>query len=221
MNVNMKFKEKIFYYLASHFKKPRFQRFFEKKLARACGDSANGGFAYSYPIRKFYNEHHGLEIGYGTFGGCWLNPNLFWKNIKIGNYCSFANELSVYTANHPMSMYTTHPVAYDANYGAPNNDNDIVPNELIIGHGVWVGQRSLILPGCHVIGNGAIVGGGSVVTKDVPPYAIVAGNPAKIIRYRLEKEVIEKLETTRWWEHNKEELIDIASSLNALVTEDV
>ena len=216
----MTVKEKIYYFLASHSRKQRFQRFFEKKLARACGNKADGGFAYSTAIRQFYMQHHGLEIGYGTFGGCWLNPSLFWKKIKIGDYCSFAKELSIYTANHPMGLFTTHPVAYDANYGAPNNDNDIVPNELLIGHGVWVGQRVLILPGCHVIGNGAIVGGGSVVTKDVPPYAIVAGNPAKVIRYRYDKVTIDKLEATKWWERNKEELIDLISSLNALVAEE-
>lgn len=213
----MTIKEQIFYYLALHSRKQRFLQFFEKRLARACGNNANGGFAYSTAIRKFYKEHHGLEIGYGTFGGCWLNPNLFWKRIKIGNYCSFADELSIYTGNHPMDLYTTHPIAYHVLFGAPNRDHEIITHELNIGHGVWVGQRVLILPGCHSIGNGAIIGGGSVVTHDVPPYAIVAGNPARVLRYRFDEETIKKLEATEWWEMDKDALRKELDILNQLI----
>ena len=58
---------------------------------------------------------------------------------------------------------------------------------LEIGHDVWMGQQAIILPGCKKIGNGAIIGGGSIVTHDVPPYAIVVGNPARVIRYRFDE----------------------------------
>lgn len=214
----MTIKEKIFYYLAAHSRKWRWRRFWEKKLAKACGyTSANDGFAYSESIRQFYKDYHGLEIGYGTFGGCWLNPSLFWRNIKIGRYSSVASELSIHTGNHPMDIYTTHPIAYSMNFGALTSERDIQVGSLEIGHGVWLGERVLILPGCHRIGNGAIVGGGAVVTHDVPPYAIVAGNPARIIRYRFSKDQIKRLEESKWWEKDKDTLSKEFEELNQLV----
>ena len=63
-----------------------------------------------------------------------------------------------------------------------------------------------MLSGCKTIGNGAVIGAGAVVTKDVPPYAVVVGNPAKILRYRLTPEQIEKVEASKWWELDKNEL---------------
>ena len=215
----MTIKEKIFYYLAAHCRKRRYQQFFERRLARACSSipQADGGFAYSEAIRQFYKEHHGLDIGYGTFGGCWLNPGLFWRNIRIGRYCSIAGEFGVQTGNHPMDMYTTHPIAYSVNYGALTGERDIQLGEVEIGHDVWIGDRVLIMPGCHKIGNGAIVGGGAVVTHDVPPYAIVGGNPARIIRYRFSEDTINRLEESRWWEKDKDTLKKEFEELNQLV----
>lgn len=214
----MTIKEKIFYYLAAHSRKRKYQQFFEKRLAKECGyRTADGGFAYSEAVRQFYSEYHGLEIGYGTFGGCWLNPNLFWSNIKIGRYCSVASELSIHTGNHPMDMYTTHPIAYSMNFGALTSERDIQSGNFEIGHGVWLGARVLIMPGCRKIGNGAIVGGGAVVTHDVPPYAIVAGNPARIIRYRFSEDTIKRLEESRWWEKDKNTLSQEFDELNLLV----
>ena len=217
----MNYKEKIFYVLASHCPSGRIGNrlriFFEKKLAKSCGISGNGGYAYSQAIRTYYQEHYGLEIGYGTFGGCWSNSSLYWKGIKIGNYCSFANELYVATANHPMNLFTTHPVAYCQAYGALPEAQDIVSQGLTIGHGVWIGQRVLIMAGCRKIANGAIIGGGAVVTHDVPPYAVVAGNPAKIIRYRYDEGTIRKLEETKWWLKDKESLKKEWKILNEII----
>lgn len=65
-----------------------------------------------------------------------------------------------------------------------------------VGHGVWFGSNSVVLSGCKTIGNGAVIGAGSVVTHDVPPYAVVVGNPARIIRYRLTSKQIEKVEAS-------------------------
>ncbi len=70
--------------------------------------------------------------------------------------------------------------------------------DTIIGNDVWIGTRTMLIGGIHV-GDGAIIGAGSIVTKDVPPYAVVAGNPARVIRYRFEEETIRKLEKIKWW----------------------
>ncbi len=76
-----------------------------------------------------------------------------------------------------------------------------------------MGQNAIILPSCNIVGDGAIIAAGAVVTKDVPPYAIVAGNPAKILRYRLTPEQIEKVQASQWWLLDKESLSKQAEDL--------
>ena len=71
---------------------------------------------------------------------------------------------------------------------------------------MWIGQNAIILPSCHKIGNGAVIGAGSVVTKDIEPYTINVGNPARAIKKRFSDEVIKKLEETHWWEMELDEL---------------
>jgi acetyltransferase-like isoleucine patch superfamily enzyme len=83
----------------------------------------------------------------------------------------------------------------------------VTENPLIIGHGVWIGDRVTILSGCKEIGNGAVLAAGSVVTKDVPAYAVVGGVPARKIRMRFaEKDVVE-IEKNAWWQLSLPELI--------------
>jgi serine acetyltransferase len=77
-----------------------------------------------------------------------------------------------------------------------------------IGNDVWIGQNAIILSGVNKIGDGAVIGAGSIVTKDVPDFAIVAGNPAKVIRCRFDEAVIRKLKEERWWDRDIEELKD-------------
>ena len=86
----------------------RMQRFLEKRIA-----ALSGGYYYSTVIRELYKELHGLVIGYGTYGGCWNNSALWGRGIKIGRYCSFAGDIYIGTGNHPMDIFTTHPITYD------------------------------------------------------------------------------------------------------------
>lgn len=178
----------------------------------------SGGVAYSKFIREIYKEFHGLSIGYGTYGGCWNNSILWWKNIKIGNYCSFAQEIQIITSNHKIDWFSTHPCLDTPMYGKILDGSDNESNYgLVIGNDVWVGGMVMILPGCKKIGNGAIIGGGSVVTRDVPPYAIVVGNPAKILRYRFDEDIIKKLEDSQWWNLELDELKKIVPDLQKMV----
>lgn len=182
----------------------KLNRYLEKKIAKF-----DGGFYYSTKIRELYKEMHGLTIGYGTYGGCWNNSSMWWNNIVIGNYCSFAGDVSLFPCDHPMNLFTTHPITYDIySSGAAKQRHFGEKPSLNIGHGVWFGKNSIVLSGCKSIGNGAVIGAGSVVTHNVPPYAIVVGNPAKILRYRLTPEQIEKVEETQWWLLNKDQLND-------------
>lgn len=185
-----------------HSSNVKMNRWLEKKIAKL-----DGSFYYSTVIRDLYKELHGLEIGYGTYGGCWNNASMWWNNIVIGRYCSFADRVSLFPCDHPMGLFTTHPITYDKYVAGASKKREFVKEpSLKIGHGVWFGSNSVVLSGCKTIGNGAVIGAGAVVTHDVPPYAIVVGNPAKILRYRLTPEQIENVEASKWWELDKDEL---------------
>lgn len=83
---------------------------------------------------------------------------------------------------------------------------------------VWVAHNAIILPSVNYIGRGSVIGAGSVVTKDVPRYAIIAGNPARVIRYRFNQDIINLIEETRWWEMSLEELRDYARVHSSMIT---
>ena len=207
---------KVLYWLRKHTTNTKLCRWLEKKMA-----AKSGGYAYNDFIRAFYKEEHGLEIGYGTYGGCWNNSSMWWSNVKIGNYCSFAQNITAMTANHRMHWFSTHPCLANPMYGAILYDcypDDGQKHGLEICNDVWIGMNVTILSGCKKIGNGAIVGAGSVVTHDVPPYAIVAGNPARVLRYRFDEETIKKLEATKWWNLKLDELKKIAPELHEIAS---
>ena len=88
-----------------------------------------------------------------------------------------------------------------------------MPRQAIIGHDVWIGQSVTIMGGVK-IGNGAVVASNATVTKDVPPYSIVAGLPARVIKYRFEQEIIRKLQAIRWWNWKYEEILMNLGLLN-------
>ncbi|TJV70721.1 MAG: CatB-related O-acetyltransferase [Mesorhizobium sp.] len=118
--------------------------------------------------------------------------------VTIGSYCSIAaGVLFIAAGEHPMSLVSTYPFA-----GA---DRDLTKGPITVGNDVWIGSRAIVLSGV-TIGHGAIVGAGSVVTKDVPPYAVVAGNPARLIRHRFEPEVIADLLAIRWWDWSDDKI---------------
>ncbi len=112
------------------------------------------------------------------------------ERLKIGRFCSIApNVMFILSSNHPYKGLSTYPfkvMLLDHEFEA------VSKGDIVIKDDVWLGINSIILSGV-TIGQGAVVAAGAVVTKDVPPYAIVGGNPAKIIKYRFEPEIIEKL----------------------------
>jgi hypothetical protein len=101
----------------------------------------------------------------------------------------------MFNANHPYLTISTHPYFYTDESGY----EDLQRHSLTIGHDVWLGANSIICPGCHRVGNGAIIAAGAVVTKAVPDYAIFAGNPAKVIKWRFDPVTIDTLLRSEWW----------------------
>lgn len=83
---------------------------------------------------------------------------------------------------------------------------DVERGQIVIGNDIWIGYGTIILASCKSIGNGAVIGAGSVVTKDVPPYSVVAGVPARVIHMRFDQRVIDALEKSKWWKLNPSQL---------------
>lgn len=145
------------------------------------------------------------SMGYASY----VSDHSFIKNTVIGRYTCIANEVVTVAGNHPLSLVSVHPAFYSIDHKPsyvkqPKFDNFkyIDAEQKIsveIGNDVWIGARATILEGV-TIGDGAVVAAGAIVTKDVPPYAIVGGVPAKIIKYRFDDETIKKLLELKWWE---------------------
>jgi acetyltransferase-like isoleucine patch superfamily enzyme len=156
---------------------------------------------------------HDCEIGEWTYG----EPSVFLGRthgkLRIGKYCSIGPDVEmILVGDHRTDFVTTYPFSVffkEASHitGYPRDRGDIV-----IGNDVWICYGARILAGAR-IGDGAVVGMGAVVTGAVPPYAIVAGNPARIIRYRFEQGVIEELLRIRWWTWQHEKVLRAAPML--------
>lgn len=174
-----------------------------------------GGEAYSKTARILFEEAYGIHIGYGTYGGVWTNGSLRYRDFSIGNYCSIAQNVYIYTDNHPLDKFSTHPFLYCKSHGA--NHEISYSHPLSIGNDVWIGQNAVILPSCHHIGNGAVIGAGSIVTKNIEPYTICVGNPAHPIKKRFSDDIIKKLEETHWWDMELDELQKHCEQLQQIV----
>jgi acetyltransferase-like isoleucine patch superfamily enzyme len=184
--------------------------FVRRRLISIIG-KLEGGQAFSFTIRELMNQYHGISIGIGTYGPC-FNLDQTWVgngNLVVGKYTSIAKGVCIYSRNHPYMNLSTSPIFYSANMSRGKLKNDLIPyGKLTIGNDVWIGQYAVILPSVHYIGDGAVIGAGSIVTKDVPDYAIVAGNPGKILKYRFDDETINRLKELKWWDRPLDELMN-------------
>lgn len=150
----------------------------------------------SATLRDIMRECHGVSIGAHSYG-C-FDPVRFPAGTVIERYVSIGPQVHIYRRNHPMQRLSLHPYFYNANCGA-QTAQDVPTAPLKIGADAWIGGHAVILPGCKEIGRGAVVAAGAVVTKDVPAYAVVGGNPAKVIKYRFDSDAIKAAETSYWW----------------------
>ena len=129
-------------------------------------------------------------------------------NCKIGSFCSISKNVTIGAAIHPTNFISTSPIFYRERNALKSKwvNGLLFPDESLmteIGNDVWIGMNVTIMGGL-TIGNGAIIAAHSVVTKDVPPYAIVAGVPAKVIRYRFTEKQICMIQSLKWWKLNPE-----------------
>lgn len=159
-----------------------------------------------------------VEVGRFTYGArnifihTWGEP----ENLKIGRYCSIAGNIQVYLGgSHRVDWISTYPfgtIYHDVIKakrvpGHPKSNGDVV-----IGNDVWIGHGATIMSGV-TLGDGAVVGANAHVVKDVPPYSIVAGNPATVIKTHFNSDIIELLLKWRWWEFSSDKVDLIAARL--------
>lgn len=167
-----------------------------------------GGPIYSATLREILRRYHDADVGRYSYGAI-LQPGVLPPGSRVGNYCSVGTQLIVRRRDHPIDRPFQHAAFYNSNLGFLRKDT--IPaeaeNPLQIGHDVWVGDRATILSGCRQIGNGAVIAAGAVVTRDVAPYTIVGGVPARALRKRFPDEHIKRLESTCWWERPLAEVI--------------
>lgn len=128
-----------------------------------------------------------IEIGYRSYA----NETLI-RNARIGRFCSIGRRCSIGATRHDVDCFTTHP------FGAPADF--LSGPQTVIGNDVWIGDNVVIVAGAS-IGDGACIGGGAVVTRNVEPYAIVAGVPARPLRWRFEPGVVHELVASQWWKY--------------------
>ncbi len=158
---------------------------------------------------------HSTEIGEYSYVG--RNCNL--SHCKIGRFCSISSDVKIGLAKHPTDYITSSPLFYSKNnvlnicFSEEKTHYFNEYDEVIIENDVWIGANVIIKGGVK-IGSGAIIGAGSIVTKDVDPYTIVFGNPAKLYKKRFHDDVIEKLLQLRWWEFKEDKYKYVALYLS-------
>jgi acetyltransferase-like isoleucine patch superfamily enzyme len=167
---------------------------------------------YTHDVFHKQIEKFGWTIGEFTYG----KPNILGAGeakLHIGKFCSIAGGVKIFLGReHRADWVTTYPFSVLVKEGwtkargikgHPHTKGDVK-----IGHDVWLATNSTVLSGVS-IGTGAVVAAHALVTKDVPPYSIVAGVPARVTRYRFEPEIVEKLLATKWWDRSAEDINEL------------
>lgn len=170
-----------------------------RRMIQKYATDSEGGQLYSPTLREIFRVHWGVDVGLYTLGGC-FRPYQFGRNTTIGRYSSIAVTAFAATDNHPMEWRSTHGFFFNPVLGVVSEKWHHQP--LRIGNDVWMGHNSVIMPGVSEVGDGAVIAAGAVVNKDIPPYAVVVGNPGRVVRFRFDPATIERLLAETWWEED-------------------
>lgn len=184
------------------------------KIGRLLNRKSSKEDAPLFYTRDFLKNEK-FQIGAYTYG----NPTVYFEdeaNLKIGKFCSIAfDSVKIYLGgNHHTQWVTTYPFnkVPGITLSQEVKDTPTTKGDVEIGNDVWIGRDVTILSGVH-IGDGAVIGAGSVVAKDVPPYSIVVGNPAVVVKKRFTDDTIQKLQQLAWWNWPIEKIVEEAPKL--------
>lgn len=128
--------------------------------------------------------------------------------IEIGSFCSIARHVGIHGYLHDVRRITTYFVGRNV-LGRPIEEEIVTRGPTRIGHDVWIGAAAHVMPGVQV-GTGAVIGAGSVVSRDVPPYGIAVGAPARVVRHRFDEDTVGRLLESCWWEWSRDDIADRA-----------
>lgn len=179
------------------------------------------------PLSIGYNSQLGPGATAGKYVG--INDNCYFPRGEIGAFCSIGSRVAINPFNHPLNWLSIHEFQFNPrswDFMPEYNSFERLERTADmfhyarIGNDVWMAHNVSVLAGADV-GDGAVIGAGSVVAASVPPYAIVAGAPAKILRYRFDEKTIERLLRVRWWDFDLADLSgldfrDVAGCLSRL-----
>lgn len=191
----------------THFIKGFFRNLFNKKISKLAFVSANNKLDKSVVI------YRGVKIKGSSVGRhSYIGNNTDVENAEIGSFCSIADHCRIGMASHTLDKLSTSPIFTLRVNGCQEQwtDKDIESEKndrAYLGNDVWIGSHVLVNGGVH-IGDGAVIGAGAIVVKDIPPYAIAVGVPAKVVKYRFDEQTIAQLQKLKWWEKDDEELRD-------------
>lgn len=167
---------------------------------------------------------YGFSIGAYSYGRPKVRFPESGRSLTIGRYCSIADKVEILLGgDHRLDWASTYPFAALRGHfpdADPPEDYHSSRGDVVIGHDVWLGSGCMILSGVTV-GHGAVVAAHAIVTRDVPPYAVVAGNPARVVRTRFAPEVVEALVAEAWWDRSPAEVSDLIPLLQSDRIEDL
>jgi acetyltransferase-like isoleucine patch superfamily enzyme len=181
----------------------RFQNRYLRKIIREVILRRDGAELYSKTLRKIYAKYHGVQVGMYSYGAF---HQILPSGMVIGRYSSMPRDLLVINASHPITHRSSFPFFFNPDLGYVDKLLIERRTKLIIGNDVYIGLDVTIMPSVTNIGDGSVIAAGSVIVKDVPPFAIVGGNPAKIIRYRFSQDTINEITKSAWWKKDIDEI---------------
>ena len=205
-------------YVSEFFVRAYRTKFLRRASLKLVTDIEGGRF-YSRTLRAILHRYYGVKVGDYSYGPC-LIPGEWPRGISVGRYTSIADGVKVFRRNHPAERVAMHPFFYNAKLGFVSQDN-IEEFALGIGSDVWIGANVIITAGCKKIGDGAVIAAGSVVTKDIPPFAICGGIPCKVIKKRFSEKLSLRIMENPWWSRNIDELTPYMDSFVRPLSEDI